>query len=141
MGGGFGWISRKYGFTIDNLLSAEVVTADGQLLKANREENPDLFWGIRGGGGNLGNVTSVTVKCAPIGTEVFSGMIIKRIEDAGEYIRFHRDYVRTLPDEMTVWLVVRHAPPLPFLSASVHGKMIVAQHPKEALFIAYHIAK
>lgn len=126
LGGGFGWISRKYGFTIDNLLSAEVVTADGQLLTANKEENPDLFWGIRGGGGNFGIVTSFTVKCSQIGTEVFSGMLIKRIEDAEEYIRFHRDYVRTLPDEMTVWLVVRHAPPLPFLPASVHGKMIVA---------------
>lgn len=126
LGGGFGWISRKYGFTIDNLLTAEVVTADGQLLTASLEKNPDLFWGIRGGGGNFGIVTSFTVKCAPIGTKVFSGMIIKKIEDAAEYIRFHRDYVRTLPDEMTVWLVVRHAPPLPFLPAEVHGKMVVA---------------
>lgn len=126
LGGGFGWISRKYGFTIDNLMSAEVVTADGRLLTASNEENPDLFWGIRGGGGNFGIVTSFTVKCAPIGNEVFSGMIIKKFEDAGEYIRFHRDYVRKLPDEMTVWLVMRHAPPLPFLPTDVHGKMVVA---------------
>lgn len=126
LGGGFGWISRKHGLTIDNLISAEVVTADGRLLTASSEEHPDLFWGIRGGGGNFGIVTSFTVKCAAIGTKVFSGMIIKKFEDAGEYIRFHRDYVRKLPDEMTVWLVVRYAPALPFLPTSVHGKMVVA---------------
>jgi FAD/FMN-containing dehydrogenase len=126
LGGGFGWISRKHGFTIDNLISAEVVTADGRLLTVSAEENPDLFWGIRGGGGNFGIITSFMVRCAAIGTEVFSGMLIKKFEDAREYIRFHRDYVRKLPDEMTVWMVVRHAPPLPFLQTNVHGKMVVA---------------
>ncbi len=126
LGGGFGWISRKYGFTIDNLISVEMVTADGKQLTVSAEENSDLFWGIRGGGGNFGIVTSFMVRCAAIGTEVFSGMLIKKFEDAREYIRFHRDYVRKLPDEMTVWLVVRHAPPLPFLQTNVHGKMVVA---------------
>ncbi|MGV7224091.1 MAG: FAD-binding oxidoreductase [Nitrospinales bacterium] len=126
LGGGFGWISRKHSLTIDNLISAEVVTADGRLLTANAEENTDLFWGIRGGGGNFGIVTSFEVKCAEIGTEVYSGMIIKKFEDAKKYIEFHRDYVRKLPDEMTVWMVVRHAPPLPFLPNNVHGKMVVA---------------
>ncbi|NOQ45234.1 MAG: FAD-binding protein [Desulfobulbaceae bacterium] len=126
LGGGFGWISRKHGFTIDNLISAEVVTADGRLLTVSAEENPDLFWGIRGGGGNFGIITSFMVRCAAIGTEVFSGMLIKKFENAREYIRFHRDYVRKLPDEMTVWMVVRHAPPLPFLQTNVHGKMVVA---------------
>ncbi len=126
LGGGFGWISRKHGLTIDNLISAEVVTADGKLLMASADENPDLFWGIRGGGGNFGIVTSFEVKCADIGTELYSGLIVKRFEYAKEYIKFHRDYVRTLPDEMTVWMVVRHAPPLPFLPSEVHGKRVVA---------------
>ena len=125
LGGGFGWISRKHGLTIDNLLSADVVTADGRLLTASAEENPDLFWGIRGGGGNFGIATSFEFKCAEIGTEVYSGVIIKKFEDARKYIQFHREYVRKLPDEMTVWMVVRHAPPLPFLPNSVHGKMVV----------------
>ncbi len=126
LGGGFGWISRSHGLSIDNLLSAEVVTANGELVTASSEENQDLFWGIRGGGGNFGIVTSFVFQCGEIGTEVYSGMIIKKFEDAKEYIHFHRDYVRTLPDEMTVWMVVRHAPPLPFLPSDVHGKMVVA---------------
>ncbi len=125
LGGGFGWISRKEGLTIDNLISAEVVTASGELLTASAEANQDLFWGIRGGGGNFGIVTSFKVRCAQIGTEVYSGMMVKKFEDAKKYIKFHRDYVRKLPDEMTVWMVVRHAPPLPFLPEDVHGKMVV----------------
>jgi FAD/FMN-containing dehydrogenase len=126
LGGGFGWISRSHGLSIDNLLSAEVVTANGKLVTASSEENPDLFWGIRGGGGNFGIVTSFVFQCGEIGTEVYSGMIIKKFEDAKKYIQFHRDYVRTLPDEMTAWMVVRHAPLLPFLPSGVHGKMVVA---------------
>ena len=125
LGGGFGWISRKHGLSVDNLLSAEVVTADGSVVRASSTENPDLFWGLRGGGGNFGVVTSFEFKCASLGPEVFSGLIIQRFEDAKSYMRFHAEYVRTLPDEMTVWMVVRHAPPLPFLDASVHGKMVV----------------
>lgn len=126
LGGGFGWISRKYGLAADNLISVELVTAAGRLVTASAEENPDLFWAIRGGGGNFGIVTSFEFQCAEIGTEVYSGMIIKKFEDAKKYIQFHRDYVRTLPDEMTVWMVLRHAPPLPFLPSDVHGKMVVA---------------
>jgi len=125
LGGGFGWISRKHGLSVDNLISAEVVTANGQLVTASENENPDLFWGIRGGGGNFGIVTSFEFKCADIGKEVYSGLIVKAFDDAKEYMQFHRDYVRTLPDEMTIWLVVRHAPPLPFLPSDVHGKMVV----------------
>ena len=125
LGGGFGWISRKHGLTIDNLISANVVTADGKLVTASKTENPDLFWGIRGGGGNFGVVTSFEFNLAEIGTEVYSGLIVKHFENAKEYIQFHREYVRNLPDEMTVWMVIRHAPPLPFLDESVHGKMVV----------------
>lgn len=125
LGGGFGWISRKHGLAIDNLISAEVVTADGKLRTASADENPDLFWGIRGGGGNFGIVTSFEFRCAEIGTAVYSGLIIKRFEDAKAYMQFHRDYVRGLPDAMTAWMVVRHAPPLPFLPEDVHGQMVV----------------
>ena len=125
LGGGFGWISRKHGLAIDNLVSAEVVTADGKLLTASADENSDLFWGIRGGGGNFGIVTSFEFNCVHIGPKVYSGLIIKRFEDTKTYMQFHRDYVRSLPDEMTAWTVVRHAPPLPFLPAAVHGKMVL----------------
>jgi len=125
LGGGFGWISRKHGLSVDNLISAEVVTANGQLVTASENENPNLFWGIRGGGGNFGIVTSFEFKCADIGQEVYSGLIVKAFEDAKKYIQFHRNYVRTLPDEMTVWMVLRQAPPLPFLPDDVHGKMVL----------------
>lgn len=125
LGGGFGWISRKHGLAVDNLISAEVVTADGNLLTASTEENPDLFWGIRGGGGNFGIVTSFRFKCVEIGHNVYSGLIIKKFEDTKVYMQFHRDYVRGLPDEMTAWMVVRHAPPLPFLPKDLHGKLVL----------------
>ncbi|CAB1064067.1 hypothetical protein D1BOALGB6SA_8858 [Olavius sp. associated proteobacterium Delta 1] len=125
LGGGFGWISRKHGLSVDNLISAEVVTADGRLVTASAKENQDLFFGIRGGGGNFGIAASFEFKCAQIGTEVYSGLIVKKFEDAQKYMQFHRDYVRQMPDEMTIWMVVRHAPPLPFLPEEVHGKMVV----------------
>jgi FAD/FMN-containing dehydrogenase len=125
LGGGFGWISRKYGLSVDNLLSAEVVTADGRILTASEEQNPDLFWGLRGGGGNFGVVTSFEFQAGPLGPDVFSGIVAQRFEDAKAYMQFHTEYVRTLPDEMTVWMVIRHAPPLPFLDEDVHGKLMV----------------
>lgn len=125
LGGGFGWISRKHGLAIDNLISAQVVTADGKLLTASADENPDLFWGIRGGGGNYGIVTSFQFKCVEIGPNVYSGLIVKKFEDAKAYMQFHREYVRSLPDDMTAWMVVRHAPPLPFLPKDIHGKMVI----------------
>lgn len=125
LGGGFGWISRRHGFSIDNLLSAEVVTADGEVLTASKNENSDLFWGIRGGGGNFGIVTSFEFKCADIGRKIFSGLIVQPFENAKKYLQFHSEYVRTLPDDMTVWMVIRHAPPLPFLPESVHGRLVV----------------
>lgn len=125
LGGGFGWISRKHGLSVDNLISADVVTASGDLVRASQDENQDLFWGLRGGGGNFGVVTSFEFKCADIGTEVYSGVIAKKFENAHDYLSFHQEYVQTLPDEMTVWLAVRKAPPLPFLSEDVHGQLVV----------------
>ena len=125
LGGGFGWISRKYGLSVDNLLAVTMVTADGSIVRASSVENSDLFWAIRGGGGNFGIVTTFEFRAANIGTEVYTGPVVKRFEDLKEYIRFHRDYVRKLPDEMTVWMVVRHAPPLPFIPEEYHGKLVV----------------
>ena len=124
LGGGFGWISRKYGLSIDNLRSAELVTADGSIVSANEKENADLFWGIRGGGGNFGVATALEFSCAPLGTEVFSGAIIKKFDDLQKLMRCYRDYVRTLPDELTMWMVIRKAPPLPFLPPEWHGKLV-----------------
>lgn len=125
LGGGFGWISRKYGLSVDNLVSADVVTADGSFVHASQNENEDLFWGLQGGGGNFGVVTSFNFNCAEIGTEVYSGVIAKKFENAQDYILFHQSYVQTLPDEMTVWMVVRKAPPLPFLPEASHGQLVV----------------
>jgi FAD/FMN-containing dehydrogenase len=125
LGGGFGWISRKHGLTIDNLLSVELVTADGRIVFASEERNSDLFWAIRGGGGNFGIVTAFEFKCTKIGTTVYSGAIVKKFEDITAYMKFHREYVRKMPDEMTIWMVVRHAPPLPFIPEDKHGKMVI----------------
>jgi FAD/FMN-containing dehydrogenase len=126
VGGGFGWLSRKHGLTIDHLRSAEVVTADGRIVQSDANTNDDLFWAIRGGGGNFGIVTRFDFDCVEIGTSVFSGLIVKKFENAREYLRFHRDYIEKLPDEMTVWAIIRNAPPLPFLPSDVHGKLILA---------------
>jgi FAD/FMN-containing dehydrogenase len=125
LGGGFGWISRKHGLTIDNLGAAEVVTADGRRVHASAADNPDLFWGLRGGGGNFGIVTEFEFTPKAIGSQVYSGLIVKRFDDAARYLAFQRDYVRTLPDDMTVWSVIRKAPPLPFLPEDVHGRLVV----------------
>jgi len=91
LGGGFGWISRKYGLTIDKLLSVEMVTANGELVRASANENEDLFWAARWGGGNFGIVTTFEFQAANIGTELYTGPVVKRFEDAGEYLRFHRE--------------------------------------------------
>jgi FAD/FMN-containing dehydrogenase len=126
LGGGFGWLSRGLGLSIDNLLSADVVTANGELLRASEQENPDLFWGIRGGGGNFGVVTSFEFKLHPVGPELLAGLIVHPLDDAKEVLRFHREFMATVPDELTCWFVMRQAPPLPFLPPEWHGKEILA---------------
>jgi FAD/FMN-containing dehydrogenase len=126
LGGGFGWLSRKFGLTIDSMLSVRLVTASGDVVVAKPSENEDLFWAIRGGGGNFGVATSFEFRLHPVGPQVFCGMIIRPFEQAEDYLRFHRDFVRTLPDELTVWMVIRQAPPLPFLPPDVHGRLIMA---------------
>jgi len=126
LGGGFGWLSRKLGLSIDNLLSADVVTAAGELVKASNTENPDLFWAIRGGGGNFGIVTSFEFKLHPVGPEVLSGLIIHPLAEAQTVLRYYRDFLKTTPEEFVCWFVLRLAPPLPFLPAEWHGKGILA---------------
>jgi len=125
LGGGFGWISRKHGLTIDNLISADVVTASGELVKASAEENADLFWAIRGGGGNFGVVTSFTLKLHPVGPEVTAGLIVYPFAQAKEVLAAYRRAVAGAPDELCCWVVIRKAPPLPFLATEVHGTEVV----------------
>lgn len=121
LGGGFGWLSRTYGLTADNLLAADVVTADGERLRASANENADLFWGLRGGGGNFGIVTSFEFALHPVGPEVMSGVIVHPFSDAPALLRSYREFAAQAPDELTAWVVLRKAPPLPFLSEDVHG--------------------
>ncbi len=125
LGGGFGWQSRKRGLTIDNLVSADVVLASGELVEASAKKNPDLFWAVRGGGGNFGVVTSFEFKLHKLGPEVVAGLIVYPFEQAHQVFEGYRKFVAAAPEEMTVWLVLRKAPPLPFLPASVHGKEVV----------------
>ena len=125
LGGGMGWISRKYGLSVDNLLAVRLVTANGEIVSASAEVNSDLFWACRGGGGNFGVVTEFTFKAAPIGKEVYSGPIVKPISELKSYMAFHREYVRQMPDEMTIWFVIRYAPPLPFIPEEYHGQLVL----------------
>jgi len=125
LGGGFGWLSRKHGLTIDSLISADVVTTSGEFVKASAEENPDLFWGIRGGGGNFGIVTSFEFQLHPVGPEVMAGLIVHPFSDAADVLRYYREFTAQAPDELSVWVVMRKAPPLPFLPEEVHGTEVV----------------
>jgi FAD/FMN-containing dehydrogenase len=125
LGGGIGWLMRKHGATVDNLISVDLVTAEGELLTASRDENPDLFWGIRGGGGNFGVVTSFEYRLHPVGPTVLAGPIFHPLEDAREVLAFYREYIATAPDELTTIFELSVAPPAPFLPENVHGKPIV----------------
>jgi FAD/FMN-containing dehydrogenase len=126
LGGGFGWITRKFGLTIDNLVAADVVTADGKLVQASARENPDLFWALRGGGGNFGIVTSFEFQLHPLGPEVLSGLLVHPLDAAANLLKSYRRIVSTAPDELTCWVVMRKAPPFPFLPAEWHGREILA---------------
>jgi FAD/FMN-containing dehydrogenase len=126
LGGGFGWLSRRLGLTIDNLLSADVVTAEGEIVRTSARDNADLFWAIRGGGGNFGIVTSFEFQLHRVGPEVLSGLVIHPLASAREVLRFYRDFLPTTPEEFACWFVLRLAPPLPFLAPEWHGKPILA---------------
>lgn len=125
LGGGFGWLSRKYGLACDNLLAADVVTADGQFVTASERENADLFWGVRGGGGNFGVVTSFSFQVHPVGPTVLAGVVFYPMEQAREVLLFYRDFAATAPDELTTAAVLRMAPPAPFLPRHIHGKPVM----------------
>jgi FAD/FMN-containing dehydrogenase len=125
LGGGFGWLSRKLGMTIDNLESAEVVTAKGEVVRASATENPDLFWALRGGGGNFGVVTRFEFRLHPVGPQLLSGLVVYPIAEAKSVLRQYRDFIAQAPDDLSVWVVLRKAPPLPFLPPGVHGQPVV----------------
>jgi len=125
LGGGFGWITRKHGLTVDNLVSADVVLADGTLVTASAKNEPDLFWGLRGGGGNLGIVTSFEFQAHPVGPEVLAGLVVHPFADAPAVAREWRDFCKSAPDEASCWIVTRKAPPLPFLPEEWHGKEVL----------------
>jgi FAD/FMN-containing dehydrogenase len=122
LGGGFGWLTRKHGMTIDALVSVDIVTADGQKRHASKTENADLFWAVRGGGGNFGVVTQFEFEAYPLGPEITAGLIVFRGAQTKQVLTRYRDHVESTPEEFNVWIVLRKAPPLPFLPAEVHGK-------------------
>ena len=125
LGGGFGWLTRKYGMTVDNLVSAEVIIADGKKIRASENETADLFWAIRGGGGNFGIVTQFEFKLHPVGPQILAGLIVFPSKQAKQVLRQYREFVESAPEELSVWVVLRQAPPLPFLAKEVHGKPVV----------------
>ena len=125
LGGGYGWLSPKYGLACDNLISAEVVTADGGLLRASETENADLFWGLRGGGGNFGVVTSFEFRLHPVGPVVVGGMLMHPLESAGEVLRAYRDYADAGPDEVATAFALFPAPPEKFVPEHLHGKTVL----------------
>jgi FAD/FMN-containing dehydrogenase len=125
-GGGIGWLVRKHGLASDNLVGADVVTADGQFVHASADEHPDLFWGLRGGGGNFGVVTSFDYQLHEVGPTVLSGLAFYPAEEAEQVLRGYRAACAAAPDELTTLVNMTTAPPVPFLPESVHGKPVIA---------------
>lgn len=125
LGGGFGWLSRKYGMTVDNLMSADVVTADGALVHTDATHEAPLFWAIRGGGGNFGVVTMFEFELHPVGPEVYGGLFVLPLEQASDALRKYDAAAAAMSDDVSVWAVMRLAPPLPFLPSEVHGTPVI----------------
>jgi FAD/FMN-containing dehydrogenase len=125
LGGGIGWIMRKHGLSVDQLVSMDLVTADGEFVKASADENADLFWGLRGGGGNFGIVTEFEFNCVPLGPTILAGPVFWPMEQSGDVLRFYRDWVADAPDDLMTIVVHRKAPPLPFVPEELHGKPVV----------------
>jgi FAD/FMN-containing dehydrogenase len=123
LGGGVGWLQRRYGLTIDNLLSVDLVTADGRLLTASETEHEELFWAVRGGGGNFGVVTSFEYRARPVST-VLAGALFYGPEDPAGFLHAYRDFCRDVPDELTTDALLLTAPAAPFLPEAVHGRLI-----------------
>jgi FAD/FMN-containing dehydrogenase len=125
LGGGIGWLMRKHGLTVDNLLAVDVVTANGALLRASEDEHPDLFWALRGGGGNFGVVTSFEFRLHRVGPTVLAGPVLWEANDAAEVLRFYRDFVRDAPDELGTVVRFGAAPPLPVIPEKLHWRPVV----------------
>jgi FAD/FMN-containing dehydrogenase len=126
LGGGIGWIMRKHGLTIDQLKSVDLVTADGELVKASENENADLFWGVRGGGGNFGIVTDFEFRLVELGPQVVAGPVFWKAEDSPEVLRFYRDWIADCPDELMTIVVQRRAPALPVVPKELVGELVIA---------------
>ena len=126
LGGGFGYLTRRFGWTVDNLLEVEIVTADGQVRRVSREENEDLFWAIRGAGHNFGVVTSFTFQLHEVGPSVYGGLIAWPFERADEILEAYQTLTSDAPRELTVFLNIRRAPPAPFVPEEWHGERICA---------------
>ena len=125
LGGGIGYLSRGLGLSLDNLVSADVVTADGRFLVASEDENADLFWALRGGGGNFGVCTALEYQLHPV-NDVYWGPMFFEIEETENVFRFYRDYIKDAPEEMGVFPAFQIAPPLPFIPEDRHGDLFVA---------------
>jgi FAD/FMN-containing dehydrogenase len=125
LGGGFGWLMRKHGLTVDNLLAVDVVTADGELLRASADEHPDLFWAVRGGGGNFGVVTAFEFRLHCVGPTVLAGPILWDATDAAEVLRRYRDFIRDAPDALGTVVRFGTAPPLPAIPGDLHWRPVV----------------
>jgi len=126
LGSGSGWLERKLGYTVDNMIGAEVVTADGNVLRASEKENPELFWGLRGGGGNYGIVTKFEYRLHPIGPIIFGGMLIFPRPRAAEVIKAYREFIEVAPDDVGGAIALLCAPPEPFVPEPMHGMPILA---------------
>lgn len=126
LGGGIGWVMRKYGLTIDQLLSVDMVTAAGEVVTASPQQNPDLFWGVRGGGGNFGIVTEFEFRLSPLGPEVMAGPVFWLMEDAPQVLRFYRDWIAGCGDELMTIVIQRKAPALPSVPPELVGKRVIA---------------
>ena len=125
LGGGIGWLMRKFGLSCDNLLEADIVTATGDLVTANEKENSDLFWGVRGAGGNFGVVTRFQYRLHPLDPTVLAGLILHPASRAVDALRFYRDFVAEAPDELAVYLSLRTAPALPIIPTHLQGQPVV----------------
>ena len=125
LGGGTGYLTRKYGLSVDNLISVDVVTADGRLLTASAEENKDLFWAVRGGGGNFGVVTSFEFRAHPV-REILGGPIFYSIEKTKDVLQFFREYIAGAPEEMGAFFAFQKGPPVPFIPENLHGVTMCA---------------
>jgi FAD/FMN-containing dehydrogenase len=124
-GGGFGYLTRRYGWTCDNVTAMEVVSADGEVLRASDRDHPNLFWALRGGSGNFGVVTAFEYQLYPVGPTVIGGGVAWRGEDAPEVLRFYRELAAGAPRELTLVALLRLAPPAPWLPAEIHGQPVV----------------